>query len=213
MPWRPGGRARAGGLRPGRKPERRPVDPATFLTSLPALPDFARKRLASLESTPALRRKRGIDALVSALERRTFYVPFGTPVIPELFSARLGCKVFQPAYFGVDLAALCVRRVRRFVVALQPSVGDASEAALATAVPRPEEDERQQDQREEKDMSARGDIHDRGHRQSDQEDEDDHRATACPRWWNGNPALGHASSYRCPHEFSPFDGLFSDPGC
>jgi hypothetical protein len=86
-----------------------PADPATFLASLPALPDFARKRLASLESTPAIRRKPGIYALVSALERRAFYVPFGTPAIPELFSARLGCKVFQPAYFGVDLAALCLR--------------------------------------------------------------------------------------------------------
>ena len=27
----------------------------------------------------------------------------------QLFSARIGCQTFQPLYFGVDLAALCMR--------------------------------------------------------------------------------------------------------
>ena len=34
--------------------------------------------------------------------------PFAVSVVPQLFSERIGCKVFQPAYFGVDLAALCL---------------------------------------------------------------------------------------------------------
>jgi hypothetical protein len=34
---------------------------------------------------------------------------FGTPTIPELFSARVACKRFQPPPFGVDLAGLCLR--------------------------------------------------------------------------------------------------------
>jgi hypothetical protein len=27
----------------------------------------------------------------------------------QLFSARMGCQKFQPLYFGVDIAALCMR--------------------------------------------------------------------------------------------------------
>jgi peptide/nickel transport system substrate-binding protein len=34
---------------------------------------------------------------------------FGTPTIPEFFSARVGCKTFQPLFFGVDLSRLCLR--------------------------------------------------------------------------------------------------------
>jgi DNA-binding SARP family transcriptional activator len=34
---------------------------------------------------------------------------FGTPTMPQFFSARAGCKTFQPLFFGVDLATLCLR--------------------------------------------------------------------------------------------------------
>jgi ABC-type transport system substrate-binding protein len=34
---------------------------------------------------------------------------FGTPTMPQFFSARVGCKTFQPLFFGVDLARLCLR--------------------------------------------------------------------------------------------------------
>jgi hypothetical protein len=43
------------------------------------------------------------------LERRAYYIAFGAFYVPELFSARVGCKLFQPIYFGVDLAALCLK--------------------------------------------------------------------------------------------------------
>jgi ABC-type transport system substrate-binding protein len=36
--------------------------------------------------------------------------PFGNPTIPEFFSARVGCKTFQPLFFGVDLASLCLQQ-------------------------------------------------------------------------------------------------------
>jgi hypothetical protein len=34
---------------------------------------------------------------------------FGTPMMPQFFSARVGCETFQPLFFGVDLASLCLR--------------------------------------------------------------------------------------------------------
>jgi len=37
-------------------------------------------------------------------------IAFGTQTSHEFFSARVGCQLYQPAYFGVDLAALCLRR-------------------------------------------------------------------------------------------------------
>jgi peptide/nickel transport system substrate-binding protein len=38
------------------------------------------------------------------------FAPYENPVQPEFFSARIGCKVFQPVYAIVDIAALCVRK-------------------------------------------------------------------------------------------------------
>jgi MarR-like DNA-binding transcriptional regulator SgrR of sgrS sRNA len=35
---------------------------------------------------------------------------FGTPTMPQFFSARVGCGTFQPLYFGADLTSLCLRR-------------------------------------------------------------------------------------------------------
>jgi len=35
-------------------------------------------------------------------------VAYGTQVTAEFFSPRLGCRVFPPLGFGVDLASLCL---------------------------------------------------------------------------------------------------------
>jgi hypothetical protein len=35
---------------------------------------------------------------------------FGNPAIPELVSARVGCRTSSPISFGIDLAALCLKR-------------------------------------------------------------------------------------------------------
>jgi ABC-type transport system substrate-binding protein/class 3 adenylate cyclase/tRNA A-37 threonylcarbamoyl transferase component Bud32 len=37
-------------------------------------------------------------------------VPYETPVLPEFFSSRIGCKVVQPVVGQVDIGALCVRK-------------------------------------------------------------------------------------------------------
>jgi ABC-type transport system substrate-binding protein len=36
-------------------------------------------------------------------------IPYETPVLSEFFSARIGCKVFQPVVQQVDIGALCVK--------------------------------------------------------------------------------------------------------
>jgi YVTN family beta-propeller protein len=38
------------------------------------------------------------------------WAAYANPVSFDLFSARMGCQVFQPAYAFMDLAALCIRR-------------------------------------------------------------------------------------------------------
>ena len=89
-----------------------PPDPRSVLARLPGLPRWAERRLARLELAPAVVRTRGAYAVAAELERRAYYIPFGASYVPELFSARVGCKVFQPAYFGVDLAAVCLKPKR-----------------------------------------------------------------------------------------------------
>lgn len=33
---------------------------------------------------------------------------YGYPMAPEFFSGRIGCKIFPPFGYGVDLAAMCL---------------------------------------------------------------------------------------------------------
>jgi hypothetical protein len=89
-----------------------PPEPRSFLATLPGLPRWAERRLARLESAPAIVRTRGAYAVAAELERRAYYIPFGAFYVPELFSGRVGCKVFHPVYFGVDLAAVCLKSKR-----------------------------------------------------------------------------------------------------
>jgi ABC-type oligopeptide transport system substrate-binding subunit len=37
------------------------------------------------------------------------WAAYSTPVLPEFFSARIGCQVFQPVIGAVDIGSLCVR--------------------------------------------------------------------------------------------------------
>jgi ABC-type transport system substrate-binding protein/DNA-binding SARP family transcriptional activator len=83
-------------------------DPAAFLaTALGG--GFARSSLARLA---ALERDQRVSA-ASQLELQLMRGPtplaaIGTPVIPEFFSARVGCHVFQPVEYGADLGSLCL---------------------------------------------------------------------------------------------------------
>jgi len=52
-------------------------------------------------------------AAYRAVERRLLagelpIAPLENGVLPEYFSVRLGCRVFQPVYGMVDIGALCV---------------------------------------------------------------------------------------------------------
>ena len=83
-------------------------DPAAFLTT--ALGGgFAQDSLAKLAG---LDRDQRVSA-ASQLELQLMRGPaplaaIGTPVIPEFFSARVRCHVFQPLEFGADLSSLCL---------------------------------------------------------------------------------------------------------
>ena len=92
-------------------------DPSSFLAKmlgkdiprawLPAETDAALSRLAKLRGRV---RDGAAIALAGRLERRDVPVmAYGHPVIGELYSSRVGCRV-RPGYaYGLELAALCVR--------------------------------------------------------------------------------------------------------
>ncbi len=57
----------------------------------------------------------GRYAAYARIERRLLrdevpLAPYESSVLPEFFSSRMGCKVFQPVYGAVDIGALCVRK-------------------------------------------------------------------------------------------------------
>lgn len=85
-------------------------DPAAFLKA--ALGGrFAQDRLATLTG---LDRSQRLTA-AGQLEFQLMHGPaplaaIGTPVIPEFFSARVSCHIFQPLEFGADLGSLCLNR-------------------------------------------------------------------------------------------------------
>ena len=88
-------------------------DPVAFLTRLVEQADAL---LAPHIQTPARaatirgeRRHAFARALDAELARESHIAAFGTWAVPEFFSERVGCRQFQPVYFGVNLAALCLR--------------------------------------------------------------------------------------------------------
>jgi ABC-type transport system substrate-binding protein len=49
--------------------------------------------------------------LAARLERNVApFAAYSTPVLPELFSARIGCRVAQPVIASVDIGALCTKK-------------------------------------------------------------------------------------------------------
>lgn len=75
--------------------------------------NFANPRLAS-QMRAALRlsapkRYRAFARLEHALERESPLIAYGVIPSTNLFSSRIGCPLYQPLY-GVDLAALCIKR-------------------------------------------------------------------------------------------------------
>jgi ABC-type transport system substrate-binding protein/class 3 adenylate cyclase/streptogramin lyase len=90
------------------------LDPAGFRPSWlpPPLPVPAATRRALERAAPLTGavRAEAYRRLAGTLERDVApFVAYGTPVLPEFFSGRLGCRVEQPVIGAVDIGALCIR--------------------------------------------------------------------------------------------------------
>jgi YVTN family beta-propeller protein len=56
-------------------------------------------------------RYRAYEALATEVARDAApWVAYAVGTSREFFSARVGCQIFQPVYFSIDLATLCIRR-------------------------------------------------------------------------------------------------------
>jgi len=95
------------------------LDPSEFLnallsgteTNLPTFDDpLYQHRLAAASRLSGTRRDLAYAQLDAALVRDAApLAAFGNAVDHDLFSARIGCQIYQPIY-GVDLTALCIKK-------------------------------------------------------------------------------------------------------
>jgi hypothetical protein len=91
------------------------ADGATFLSNMLGsgiprdwLPIGVAERVDRLLRLREAERDRATGVLVDKLTRKAVpAVAYGNDVATEFFSPRLGCRVFPPFGFGVDLASLC----------------------------------------------------------------------------------------------------------
>jgi hypothetical protein len=110
-------------------------DPVTFLENVLALPrsrtqlrgqvtascsycgvppDWFRtrrfeRRLERIRRLGGREREAAAGALDLEITRAAPAAVLGSENVSQFFSARTGCQTFQPPYFGVDIAALCLR--------------------------------------------------------------------------------------------------------
>ena len=92
------------------------ADPASFLVQMllqqmpPSwLPKGVVGQVERLSRLDGVERRSAAVALADKLASREVPVAAAaTPVVPALLGPRLGCRVFPPWGFGIDLAALCL---------------------------------------------------------------------------------------------------------
>jgi DNA-binding SARP family transcriptional activator/ABC-type transport system substrate-binding protein/streptogramin lyase len=85
-------------------------DPVAFLKTALG-PQFAQDHLDQLAQLDRNQRIASASQLESQLMRGPApLAAFGTPAMPEFFSARVSCHVSQPVQFGADVASLCLQR-------------------------------------------------------------------------------------------------------
>ena len=85
-------------------------DPVAFLKTALG-PRFAQDGLDKLAQLDRNQRIASASRLEFQLMRGSApLAAFGTPAIPEFFSARVSCRVFQPVQFGADIGSLCLSR-------------------------------------------------------------------------------------------------------
>jgi YVTN family beta-propeller protein len=81
------------------------------IESLPPHDPATLHALAAAALLTGVARARAYGRLDVELARRAVLVPLGYNTEQDFFSARIGCRVYQPIY-GMDLGALCLREAR-----------------------------------------------------------------------------------------------------
>ena len=84
------------------------ADPVQYLLHLPYLTASDRRELQRIHALPSQQRVQAAAAVAARLEREAAYIGYSDRATAELVSKRLGCRIDQPAYPGLDLAALCL---------------------------------------------------------------------------------------------------------
>jgi hypothetical protein len=96
-----------GALNPPRCDDAR--DPVQYLLHLPYLTPSDRRQLVGIHALALEQRVRAATAIAAQLEREARYIGYADRATAELVSKRVGCRIDQPEYPGIDLAALCLR--------------------------------------------------------------------------------------------------------
>ena len=85
------------------------ADPGAYLQQVSYLPRPYSDEIRRINGLHSPARERASAALARRIEDASFFAVYASRAFPEIVSRRLGCIVHQPAYMGVDLAALCVK--------------------------------------------------------------------------------------------------------
>jgi serine/threonine protein kinase/ABC-type transport system substrate-binding protein len=72
-------------------------------------PRDVRKAAQGLSTLAGSDLQAGTRALVSLLDRETVLAPVAHTILPAYLSPSLGCRVFPPFGYGIDLAAMCLQ--------------------------------------------------------------------------------------------------------
>ena len=76
-----------------------------------AIPPAYRRSLERADALSGPARTEAYRRLTVKLEKEVApFAAYSTPVVPEFFSARIGCRVTQPVIGGIDIGALCIRK-------------------------------------------------------------------------------------------------------
>jgi hypothetical protein len=89
-------------------------DPASFIVEalrngvpIGWLPEDVSRAVDRLDRTAAADRRTRAVVVAKLVEASEPLIMEGEDVQPELFRSTVGCRIFTPASYGVDLAALC----------------------------------------------------------------------------------------------------------
>ena len=103
-------RARAPALEnPAQAGDHRPAVPTAAYRRAGSEPARFERKLEQIRRLGGREREAAAGALDLEIARAAPGAVLVSETITQFFSARMGCQTFQPLYFGVDIAALCMR--------------------------------------------------------------------------------------------------------